>query len=69
MKITIEYDPYEDSYEYEKFKIIDRMYTALYELDQWARTELKHGEPDEKEEKMYERIREFTYDSGIQEVQ
>ena len=55
MKITLEFDSYEDAEDHLKG---GEYYLALHEFKQWLRSEWKHGEHDEKEFKMLDNIYE-----------
>jgi hypothetical protein len=60
MKITLEFDSYEDAEDHLKG---GDYYLALHEFKQWLRSEWKHGEHDEKEfkivDKLYEQFNEI----------
>lgn len=61
MKITLEFDSYEEAEDHLKG---GEYYLALHEFKQWLRSEWKHGDHDEKEfkivDKLYEQFNEIT---------
>lgn len=60
MKITLEFENYEEAEDHLKG---GEYYLALHEFKQWLRSEWKHGEHDEKEfkivDKLYENFNEI----------
>ena len=55
MKITLEFENYEEAEDHLKG---GEYYLALHEFKQWLRSEWKHGEHEEKEFKMLDKIYE-----------
>jgi len=55
MKITLEFDSYEDAEDHLKG---GEYYLALHEFKNWLRSEWKHGDHEEKEFKMLDKIYE-----------
>jgi hypothetical protein len=60
MKITLEFENYEEAEDHLKG---GEYYLALHEFKQWLRSEWKHGEHEEKEFKMLDKIYESFNDT------
>jgi hypothetical protein len=71
MKATLEFNLPEDNTEYELANNANKMYSVLWEMEQWLRSNIKHA-PDNMSEDTYnayikcrEQLRELMNDENI----
>ena len=71
MKIIVEYniddEKTDDAYDFECFKIMQKMKASLDEINGYCRSELKHGDVSDDVGKVMERIRDMVTESGARE--
>jgi hypothetical protein len=60
MKITLEFENYEEAEDHLR---VGEYLSALHEFKQWLRNEWKHGDHDEKEFEMLDKIYESFNDT------
>lgn len=62
MKVIIEFDLPEDSYEYKIAHNAGAMHSVLWDMEQWLRSQVKHGDLNEDQYKAYSDCKKKLYE-------